>query len=359
MAGFDEERFAAQQRARLAELLRVGLIAGGVLFPLFAVWETYVAGDHFVGAALRTRLVCGTLLLALVPLLRWPLLARRGEVILIAAAAIGGVGVAHLSTLLPSATTHAVGALALTTLGILVVATTFRQTVMALAAYLLAANLVLWRAGFPQLLEVDFFVGASAAAACLMALLFEHNARRAFQATLELDEERRHLQQLATIDPLTSVDNRRSFLQKGDYHVRAAQRYLRPLSLMRIDIDHFKAINDEHGHHVGDLTLRTLAQAVGKLIRTADVLGRIGGEEFGLVLPETDAIAAARLAERLRKQLEAIEVDLSPGCVQFTVSVGVTSISSKEDSLEVLLQRADRALFEAKRGGRNRVRVTT
>ncbi len=359
MAAFDERRFQARQSERMLMLLRIGLLAGVAIFPLFAIWEAVIAGDHLLWASLKLRLLFGGLLLGLLPLTRLPGLAARCEAIFYAACVISGSGVAVITQVVPNGHTHALGALGLTIVVILVVSTTLRTAVISLGCFLASANVVLLAHQWPHLIEINFFLGGAAVTACVLAFTLERNARAAFGLELDLEDERKQLAHLASTDSLTSIENRRSFLQKGEYLVRSAQRYERPLSILMIDVDRFKEINDACGHHVGDLTLRSLAQAVKKAIRTTDVFGRLGGEEFGVVLPETDALAAARLAERLRKQLEELEIDLSPGSVQFTVSVGVTSISSKKDTLDVLVQRADQALYDAKRGGRNRVRVTT
>lgn len=340
-------------------ILRVGLLAGVAIFPLFAVWESVIAGSGFDWPVFRLRLVAGALLLGLLPLLRVPRLAQHCEWVYYVACVISAAGICAISPFVPAGHFHALGALSLTVVVILVVSTTLRTAAISLLCFVGAANLVLLYHHWPKLAEINFFVGASALTGCIMAHIRERNSRAAFQIEIELEDERKQLAHLAATDPLTGIDNRRNFLQKGDYLVRSAQRYERPISILMIDVDHFKHINDGSGHHAGDLALRSLAQAVQRTIRATDIFGRIGGEEFGLVLPETDALAAARLAERLRKQLEELEIDLSPGSVHFTVSIGVTSISSKKDTLDVLLQRADQALYDAKRGGRNRVRVTT
>ncbi|MEW6132230.1 MAG: GGDEF domain-containing protein [Pseudomonadota bacterium] len=126
-----------------------------------------------------------------------------------------------------------------------------------------------------------------------------------------------------------------------------------------IDIDHFKNINDAHGHKVGDIVLQELANILRNTFRTVDVIGRIGGEEFAVVLPETELQQALEVAERLR--MNAAEADLEQAAglpLHFTVSVGVVALAGRDISLGNLLDLADTALYEAKQGGRNRVCVS-
>ncbi len=156
---------------------------------------------------------------------------------------------------------------------------------------------------------------------------------------------------LSITDSLTRVFNRRYIAQKLDEEVARAKRYQRALSVIMLDIDHFKKVNDTYGHAIGDDVLRALAASVKERIRQTDVFGRWGGEEFLLVLPDTPLESAARLAEDLRLQISQLRIFPVP---QVTASFGVTSYRSG-DTADTLVQRADDLMYEAKAAGRNRV----
>ncbi|BBD08287.1 diguanylate cyclase [Desulfovibrio ferrophilus] len=163
------------------------------------------------------------------------------------------------------------------------------------------------------------------------------------------------LRKLAAKDSLTGTNNRRHFFELGARAFAGAKRYDRALSTFMLDIDHFKRINDTHGHAAGDEVLKILVQTCQDTLRDSDIMGRMGGEEFAVVLPETNASRAFATAERLREKLDKVLVNTQEHEIGFTVSIGVATLESKKDSLEDLLKRADDALYEAKRHGRNRV----
>ena len=160
---------------------------------------------------------------------------------------------------------------------------------------------------------------------------------------------------LATTDGLTALFNRRHFEELARAEWARFQRYGRPLSLLLLDIDNFKSINDRFGHDAGDLVLKAVAFICKTTKRQTDVAARIGGEEFVLLLPETDEAAAETTAERLRKAIQAHTRALPGGNLEVTVSIGVADASPAMSSFEAILKRADEALYEAKRTGRNRV----
>ena len=158
----------------------------------------------------------------------------------------------------------------------------------------------------------------------------------------------------ATRDALTGLPNRRFFLDTANRQVLASARTAEPLALMMLDVDHFKKINDTVGHAGGDAALRRLAQIMQESLRPTDTVGRLGGEEFAILLPETGAEDAVNLADRLRKEIER---DRSEGVPSFTVSIGVAAAVTKDATTERLLADADEALYLAKNGGRNRVKL--
>src|SRR6267142_2411664 len=164
------------------------------------------------------------------------------------------------------------------------------------------------------------------------------------------------VQRLATLDGLTGTYNRRHFMELAHLAFESARRFGQPLTAVMLDVDHFKSINDEYGHHVGDQVLRTLAERCRSTLRTIDVLGRYGGEEFAILLPGTTRRNAATiLAERIRHRVAEELIHTDAGPVGVTVSVGVAAMETTTRNPEELFKRADAALYEAKQAGRNRV----
>ncbi len=161
------------------------------------------------------------------------------------------------------------------------------------------------------------------------------------------------LRQIASVDSLTGVMTRRAFLDAGRRDVARALRYGRDLSCLMIDVDHFKAVNDTHGHAVGDIVLQSVAATCRLNLRAGDYLGRVGGEEFAAILPETGGGEALEVAERLRKAIAAEPTCAPAGAIRVTASVGAATLA-RPDDFEVLMANADAALYEAKDGGRDR-----
>lgn len=160
---------------------------------------------------------------------------------------------------------------------------------------------------------------------------------------------------LMTTDGLTQVYNKRYFLEQLEKEISRAVRYGRDLSLIMFDIDHFKRINDTYGHLAGDAILKQLAQLVKAKIRREDIIGRYGGEEFGIILPEINKLNAILTAEKIRKLVEVTTFMFEEVLIPVTVSLGVASLEDEPLSPEELIKRADEKLYEAKRTGRNRV----
>ncbi len=183
-----------------------------------------------------------------------------------------------------------------------------------------------------------------------------------FTALLDVSDRKTmesQLQQMAMTDDLTGLFNRRHFTRQGGKELVLAQQSQRPYALILLDIDHFKIINDTHGHQAGDDVLKTLAKVIGQNVREADTVGRWGGEEFAVLLPNTDGEAAAPLAERLRHSVEAIPYVVNGQALAITVSLGVASLWAITDTLDTLLSRADQAMYAAKQQGRNQVMIYT
>lgn len=164
------------------------------------------------------------------------------------------------------------------------------------------------------------------------------------------------LERRAYSDYLTGLANRRYFFEQAERELRRTLRYDLMLSILMLDIDHFKQVNDTYGHKVGDIVLKKLADVCLTTLRNIDIVGRIGGEEFAILLPETGSESAMEIAERLRARLAATPVPLHDGLpLHFTASFGVTALNAKETNIDMLLNQADQALYVAKEKGRNRV----
>jgi diguanylate cyclase (GGDEF)-like protein len=161
-----------------------------------------------------------------------------------------------------------------------------------------------------------------------------------------------NLYEMATRDSLTGLANRRQFMDVGNRELQLSRRSGRPMCVVMLDLDHFKSVNDTYGHAIGDLVLKRFASIALGTLRGSDIIGRIGGEEFALILREMAASAAAGVAEKLRA---AVANDRSDGLPAFTVSIGVAVIGMEDKSVDDLLRRADKALYQAKAEGRNRV----
>lgn len=177
--------------------------------------------------------------------------------------------------------------------------------------------------------------------------------------TLRNITERKHMEKeirkLASTDPLTGTNNRRSFLEQAEAELSRSRRYNHPLTILMIDLDHFKNINDSYGHQSGDLTLQVFTETCLSVLRENDIFGRMGGEEFAALLVETDEKKAFMVAERLRKKLSEVVVSTDAISFHFQVSIGAANIRDNDAKIEDILKRADQALYKAKNLGRNRV----
>ena len=205
------------------------------------------------------------------------------------------------------------------------------------------------------------FAGALADQAALALAAVERH--RLEEERAKVRSELARTRQLALVDELTGLANRRALDGILPEEVARALRHGRPLAIMMADVDHFKKINDTHGHPAGDEVLRQLAQLLTQKLRSIDKAVRYGGEELLVLLPETDAVEAARVAERFRRSVEDHvfmvdpKDDEPPIPLRLTASVGVAALPECAEGLERLVEVADRALYDAKRQGRNRVRV--
>jgi diguanylate cyclase (GGDEF)-like protein len=176
------------------------------------------------------------------------------------------------------------------------------------------------------------------------------------QRRLAIAEER--IRDMAMTDELTGLRNRRHILHRLAEEVSRSRRTGRPLSLFMLDVDHFKRVNDQHGHDAGDAVLRSVAAMVVRALRTVDLVARYGGEEFLVLLPETDSAGAALIAERIRSWIETMRVDLRGQEIGVTASIGAATLDPADSGTgdeELLVKRADAALYRAKAAGRNQI----
>ena len=208
----------------------------------------------------------------------------------------------------------------------------------------------------PEALSNQFFLISTAVVTTASMAYRRGLERREFDAQIAQQHLLAEVQTMATIDWLTNLYNRRHFFRLGEEEIARARRYRHPISVIMIDIDHFKSVNDTHGHSVGDEVLCSIAKRILAGLRQSDIAGRYGGEEFAIVLPETDLpSAAATVAERLRDTIAARPIDTAEGPLHVTISVGVAGVDVERESLLDALSRADAGLYAAKHAGRNRV----
>ena len=172
---------------------------------------------------------------------------------------------------------------------------------------------------------------------------------------IKYDEGVKHkLIELASMDDLTNIMNRRVYDIEFRREFANAKRYGRDLSLISIDLDHFKDVNDQHGHFFGDLVLKMFTTEVSSLLRAGDIFSRWGGDEFCILLPQTNAESAMRVAEKIRAVVKNISVKTDTKQINFTASFGIAGYRPEDEDASEILERADRALYEAKESGRDR-----
>ncbi len=163
------------------------------------------------------------------------------------------------------------------------------------------------------------------------------------------------MQKLALTDALTGLYNRRGFYELGEREIERSFRFNHPLTVIMMDVDHLKEINDIHGHFTGDHVLRNIATRCVKQLRRIDILGRYGGDEFVILLPETPMRMGSLVAERLRRCVADAVIPKENELIQTSISLGVSGLTTDVTSLDALIKRADTAMYAAKQSGRNQV----
>ena len=200
----------------------------------------------------------------------------------------------------------------------------------------------------------------SAVATAVLAMLylgvaFHAYVDRSMSYFKRMRDYNNQLQDMASHDPLTRVLNAGAYYRACDQQIHASQRANLSFAVLFIDLDHFKSINDTYGHAVGDDVLRAVAQTLQSTVRRSDIVGRIGGEEFSVFLPNTQVQGAQQLAETLRLAIESIHIEVDGVRLKITASIGVAAKRYEQETMQAIQQHADQAMYEAKRGGRNRV----
>lgn len=345
-----EQRFDVWRASRLSDALLAPVAIGALSLFSFLFWDWMLDPTQFL-ACLAIRGI-GTIVMLCCA---WKLLRTQSSPaelrwIGMLAVSSGTVSIALTQFLLEDGFLYGPAGLALfPTVSALVVTRTRQLPLLNLPGFMVVIVLLLLDGveGF-ALFNVVAFVTTGVFAACILALALERTARYGFQLELKLEEQ-------AHIDPLTGIANRRRLEDRAREEVERARRFNRPLSLMIMDLDHFKGINDRHGHPFGDKVLRTLADLGGSNLRQTDLFARVGGEEFVVLMPETTAEVAALLAERLRTLLAATPVTEGDVSLTATISVGIATYGPEAPTVEALMALADKALYAAKAQGRDRV----
>jgi diguanylate cyclase (GGDEF)-like protein len=176
------------------------------------------------------------------------------------------------------------------------------------------------------------------------------------EKNLELENLSKNLQYLANTDELTGIWNRRAFIAESNKELQRAQRTQHPTCLLMMDLDDFKEINDKFGHEVGDEVLKLFTHSIRATKRSYDIFGRVGGEEFAMLLPETRKVEAIELAERLRQRVSEIFFHKQQTDITITVSIGLYELAKNDTTILAALGKADKVLYAAKRAGKNQVK---
>lgn len=366
--GFQEASLA-ETRSGIMLLATAGMIAA--LVTLYGGW-TYLPHDHaayLLGQGIRTTLLLGSCAGMIVALR-----ARHHETLLWTGSLLLAVGCLTLSlrmTTPPLADAALLEALfhlnrdGATLLLILAVAVltlivghfmlNALLLALALASFLAIVNT--WPSGVDNTASFSYAFTTGYVFVLALGHGIQRIRRQVYVTRLQLQEANAQLLEQATRDYLTNCFNRRHFFTVAEAELDRAARHESPLSIAVMDLDHFKSVNDRHGHACGDSVLKQVVAVVQNGLRSSDILARVGGEEFCLLLPETDLVEARALTERLRRTIAATRFRHGDLELDMSASFGIAQCGQDERQIDTLLERADRALYEAKRAGRNQVRL--
>ncbi len=345
-----ENQFREARASGLAAVNANTFWSIAVIILAFGAWDYFVDPENWL-AAFRVRAIgCAAIVATgifqkLPGNLRWmPLMARVRLIIAVIASMTAalmldrgyGFGVAGLVAIMLTGPYIAID----------------RRDLLITNAIALAAVVAVLLTAAPDTFDTIgtiVFMLLAIVVSSLLGRVIEASNRRAFALDLELHRD-------ARTDALTGLQNRRSMEERGPLELKRANRLGKPISLVLCDLDHFKTINDKHGHDAGDLALQTVARVLRGALRETDVLGRWGGEEFMAVLVDTNARAAIEVAERMRKAVNAATFAGLPGGA--TISAGVSTaekVRAPAAAWDLLVKEADQLLYQAKKEGRNRV----
>ncbi|HRF48630.1 MAG TPA: diguanylate cyclase [Anaerolineales bacterium] len=355
--------------------VRLAVALGGVMYALFGVLDRIVIPEA-VWIAWSIRYGILVPISAIVFGLSYTRLFRRWmEAALVLMALVGGVGIIIMSAAAvePGNYLYYVGLLQVVTLAFtfarprfvlatgiawilfllyLFVATQLTPTPTAILLSNVAAFLAFNTIGMLAHHSLESYTRSD----FLQRRLIAEQTARLEDTLFEVEAQRREAEERARIDPLTSLFNRRHFFAMLDYTRAQGLPAVRQLSVLILDLDHFKQVNDTHGHRAGDQVLQAVSQIIRFCVREGDIACRYGGEEFAILLPGADLQTALTVGERLRESLERTEIPTEFGQLHVTVSIGAGCLEEGDDpDLDSLLDRADTALYAAKHAGRNRV----
>lgn len=345
-----ERRFDEWRAARLRDALAWPIGAGAFSLLTFVIWDLVLDPSRF-WLVVPIRLAASALMLWCAwRISRHPVVSLLPMAMVAVTAGTGCVGLTQ--SLLPDGFLYGPAGLALFPTVSAICVTRARLVPLVNLPSALLVGLLLWAdglTGFPLFNTISFFA-TGIFAAYVLAHALERTARYGFRLELQLEAE-------ARLDPLTGIANRRRLEEQGEQEVARARRFRRPLSMLLLDLDHFKSINDRYGHATGDHVLQAVARLVGNNLRQTDLFARLGGEEFVALLPETDLDTAQSLAEQLRHLLSFTPLRHEGVEIEVTASIGVAAYCPELSSVAAILRAADEALYAAKAGGRNQVVV--
>lgn len=352
--GDERERFRLRQESRSTLLLRVALIVSAIAYFDFLTWDLYLGAPQ---QAMPLRIVASALCLTLLALTYTDREGKRLAWWYSAYALLFAVTLSTMLALSPLSFEKGLPGILFYVVSLLAISPFFGWTVAAYLLLLAITNLAMVAVDVPPvtMLIGNAFLVSWLVTAGAIAYYFDLRRRFDFRVERERERERKTLKRLATVDTLTGVANRRYFLSLLKREMERSRRHHHPLSVAMLDIDHFKRINDTYGHDAGDRCLKAFCAVIAKRIRISDHFGRLGGEEFALIFPETGLKEAARSVESLRRRLETMNMTLNGRRIVLTMSAGVTEWTPGDPSVDEPLKRADALLYQAKSEGRNRV----
>ena len=241
----------------------------------------------------------------------------------------------------------------------LVLPNSFRQKIMLGTALTIGDMLVVVASKFPTDNITLATILLSYSIANVLGILFSRRMslfrQKDFMALQKEQDARKELERVAYLDYLTGVYNRRKFFELGEAEFYRYKRYHSKFTLLMLDLDNFKMLNDKYGHDAGDKFLAEFTKVISQSQRSADIIGRLGGEEFAIILPETDLELALQIAGRILLLCESVKVPYQSRFLYTTASIGVSEVNSADNSFKDTMKRADNALYQAKREGRNRM----